>query len=151
MAFLSNGQIDTLVARVRTAVTNLYDTTPLSKIQTESLKDPGVKENVWVAKSHFPAAIDEDKDVRQLIASAVTLLGRGDEEFKSPQPSIVIAEWVGHRQRNEAIQGNGQSVISEQAKYTNLMQDVKSNTTIVYVFGGAFLYDIYNSYTIIHF
>ena len=111
---------------------------PLSVIQQQSVRDRGVKESVWVAKDIFLAPAEEDNDARHFISSAITTLGRGNEVFKFPETSNVAVEWVGNH-----TSGNNSTVvtteIAEKDKFVNLMKDIKTQTTILYVFGGGYL------------
>lgn len=94
-----------------------------------------------MTKGTFSAPAERENDVRQLISRAVVMLGRGDKKFKLPQTSNVVVEWVGHWPRSSTSNTDPQPAISEQEKFVILMRDPKTDTTIVYLFGGAFLYE----------
>lgn len=98
------------------------------------LSDPGVKGNIWVSKTAFPAPPEDD--IRKLVLSAIKTLGEGGEEYDTPSLEPVTGEWVGYRAGVSA--GTPEPSISEQEKYTSLLKEVESDVTVLYFHGGSY-------------
>lgn len=143
MALLGPDQISELLQKTRTVVYETYASNTLSVVQQRSLRDPGIKNlPIWVAEDRFQA-LPEGNDARQLILDAIASLGRGDEKFTCPETLDVNVEWVGHRLKTRDITAGAPGkcplpATSERDKFDNLMQDVKAQTTILFVHGGNF-------------
>ncbi len=106
---------------------------PLSKIQHLSLKDPGVKGPLWISRVTMPAPED---DVRQALFRAIDGLKEGAETYTVPELKSVEAEWTGYRANVSA--NAPEPSITEGEKYLNLMKEVSSSVTVLYLHGGAF-------------
>lgn len=136
MASLNSHQITALVEKIRSALSRLYQDTPLSTIQVRSLRQSGIKGPVWVSHAVFPAPEAEDGDICNLVDSAIRFLGRGDEQYTIPTISDVKVEWTGHRpdaSSNEVLHPT-----TEKEKFQTINKHVQNQTTIVYVYGGSF-------------
>ena len=110
---------------------------PISKLQHLTLRDPGVKGRIWISKVILPKP-DED-DLRQSLFKAIEgLKGPGDSPggFKEPELLPVEAEWTGYRAG--ATKQSSALKIPEEQKYKELMREVSSPTTVLYLHGGAF-------------
>jgi acetyl esterase/lipase len=107
---------------------------PLGQVQNWGLKDPGIKGPLWISKVTMPiagAALVKDALIR-----AIKELGDGKEEYNVPELKDVEAEWTGYRSGVEKKAPRPD--ISEEEHYTRLMQEVKSDVTILYFHGGAY-------------
>ncbi|KAF2431267.1 acetyl-hydrolase, partial [Tothia fuscella] len=107
---------------------------PLSKTQKVSLRDPGVKANMWVSKVTMPKP--EEDDIRQALFKSIDELKEGDEVYTQPELVSVEAEWQGFR--DQAGKEGSDTSLSESEKYENMMKEVKSKATILYLHGGAY-------------
>ncbi|KAF4629470.1 hypothetical protein G7Y89_g8673 [Cudoniella acicularis] len=110
---------------------------PVSKVQHMSIKDPGIKGKIWVAKVTMPTP--EEDDVRQALFKAIEGLKEPEEAeggFTLPELLPVEAEWTGNRAG--AAKHSAELKIPEQQKYTEMMREVYSPTTILYFHGGAY-------------
>ena len=136
MASLNSHQITALVEKVRSALSRIYQDTPLSTIQERSLRDPGIKGPVWISHAEFPAPEPEESDIRYFVDSAIRLLGRGDEQYTIPTVSDVKVEWTGHRPN--ASSEEALHTTTEKEKLKDINEHVKNQITIVYVYGGSF-------------
>lgn len=110
-------------------------TSSITKQQNFSLKDPGVKGQIWVSTVTLP---DPGDDIRQLLFKAVDQMGEtGQETYTKPALEPVEAEWTGYR----AGVGKDEPVplgLSETDKFNKMMEEVKSDVTILYFHGGAY-------------
>ena len=80
-------------------------------------------------------------DIRQALERAIEELGNGSETYKMPQLKDVEAEWTGHR---SGVDKNAPRLeLSEKEQYTRLINDPHhtSDETILYLHGGAYVYD----------
>lgn len=110
---------------------------PVSKVQKMSLKDPGIKGRMWISKVTMPKP--EEDDIRQAVFKAIEGLkepGEAAGGYKEPALLPVEAEWTGYRAG--ATKQSVELKISESQKYTEMMREVSSPTTVLYFHGGAY-------------
>lgn len=112
---------------------------PIGKVQAMTLKDPGVKGKIWVAKAKF-AAPPED-DARQLVFKAVEDMKVGDAPLSYTQPQAIDVpfEWTGYRPGagpEEPLPAG----TSEEERYKRMMAEPTrtSAATLLYFHGGAY-------------
>jgi hypothetical protein len=91
---------------------------------------------MWVSRVTFLAA--GDNDLLRVMVNSISSLAdcNGHNNYSSPQIAQVRAEWVGWR--HGVSDKEPEPSLSEREKYTALMEDVSSPTTILYAFGGSF-------------
>jgi acetyl esterase/lipase len=109
---------------------------PISKTQHISLKDPGIKGKIWVSKVTMPKPGDDS--IRQALFKAIESLKEADAGpggYKEPELLPVEAEWTGYRAG--ATKTSPELRISEEQKYTELMNEVTSPATVLYFHGGG--------------
>ena len=112
---------------------------PIGKMQQGSLKDPGIKGKMWISKVTLPKPEDKEGFTpRDAVELAIKELGDGSETYTLPEMAAVEAEWTGYRTGvdSKAPRPN----ISEEEQYKKLMSEVKSDLTILYFHGGAYLF-----------
>jgi acetyl esterase/lipase len=107
---------------------------PMSRSQKISCRDPGIKGRLWVSKVTIPAP--PETDAIDLIISAIKSVGDGSESLDTPSIAPVEAEWTGTRPGVAASEPRPSLPESEQ--YTSLMKEVTSDVTILYFHGGAY-------------
>lgn len=114
---------------------------PLSQLQRMSLKAPEVKGRIWVSRIMMEKP--QEDDVRQKLFKAIEGLreeGDGDgaagRGFTEPELRDVEAEWVGYRAG--ATKASVELRIPEKQKYEEMMKEVESPTTVLYLHGGAY-------------
>lgn len=107
---------------------------PLSRQQAGSKKDPGIKGKMWVSKITLPAP--DAADVRDILCQAIEdMRETGRETFTTPPTLPVEGEWIGYRV--DATARSARPDFPEELHYKYLMTDAKSDTTILYMHGGA--------------
>ncbi|KAF3929960.1 Esterase [Arthrobotrys entomopaga] len=107
---------------------------PISKSQHISLKDPGIKGRMWIAKVPVPAPTGPE--TRQYVIDAIDSLVEGDKfDWAKPELSAVSGEWTGYRAN--VAKDAPQLDISEEEKYKKMMEEVTSPVTVYYIHGGA--------------
>jgi acetyl esterase/lipase len=126
-----NVKTETAVAMLRSI---LDVKKPLGQVQKWGLKDPGIRGAMWISKSTMP--VTEGAAVRDALVRAIRELGNGNEEYTMPELKDVEGEWTGYR--SGAEKKTPRPDLSEQEQYTHLMQEVKSDVTILYFHGGAY-------------
>ena len=110
-------------------------TSPISKVQRLTTKDPGIKGNIWVSKISLD--VPKEDDVRQLLFKAINDMGTSDELWTEPDNRPLEAEWNGYR-AHVADPKTFQSIDrDEKLEYANLMKEVTSKVTLLYFHGGA--------------
>lgn len=111
----------------------------IGKLQKGSLKDPGIKGKMWISKVTMPKVEDsEGLTARDASAMAIKELGDGSETYTVPEVAAVEAEWTGYR---GGVDGNAlRPDLPEEEQYKQLMSEVKSDVTILYFHGGAYLF-----------
>lgn len=109
-------------------------TSSITQQQNFSLKDPGIKGEMWVSSVMLPTPED---DIRQLLFQMITDMSDGEESYTKPSLEPVEAEWTGYRSgvSSDATVPQG---LSEADKYRNMMGEVSSDVTILYFHGGAY-------------
>lgn len=136
MATLSDAQIAKAVGKVRSTLTRMYATTPLSAIQKQSLqRKSDIEGPVVFSQDEFAAPRPEAGDVRCLVDKAIRSLGRGDERYTIPELSNIKVEWTGSCPRPNR-EGFLTSPPAEKLKH--IIESAHNSTTIVYVYGGSF-------------
>lgn len=128
---------DLRTALIVTVIRELTCNSPPSTIsqqQSMFLRDSGVKGNIWVSKTTFPAPPDDA--VRVLLFSAIKALEEGGEQYATPTIEPVGGEWVGYR---PGVSSNTpEPLIPEPEKYENLVKDIEADVTLLYFHGGSY-------------
>ena len=106
---------------------------PISKQQRTSLRDPGIKGNMWISKITLPAP--EEDDVLTILNQAVDDLKKPGEIYTPAVMAAVEAEWTGYRANVDSHRQRPD--LSERQHYSKLMSEVKSDATLLYFHGGA--------------
>ena len=136
MASLNSHQITSLVEKVRSALSRIYQDTPISAIQGRSLRQPGTKGPFWVSHAKLLAPEPEESDICYLVDSAIRLLGRGEKQYTIPTIPDVEVEWMDPRPDASSV--DVLHTDTEEEKFKDINGHVKNKITIVYVFGGSF-------------
>lgn len=83
----------------------------------------------------MPEPVEED--VRKVLVEAIEAMKEGGEVYAVPDILPVEAEWTGWRE------GVGKERerpdLTEEQHYERLMKEVKSDVTVLYFHGGAYL------------
>ena len=106
----------------------------ISAQQKALSQDTKARGSVWVSRVRFPPP--PEHDVSQVLIQAIKGLGTGDEKFTAPGLEPVRGEWVGHRKHVD--RKSVEPDIREEEKYTALMAEVSTTTTVLFVHGGNF-------------
>ncbi len=129
-----------LDAKVETAVKKMrafFAQSPMpsvSTLQQNSLRERSVREPVWISRVSLPCPEDAVRTV--LYRGIKTLSSDGWETLKLPSLVPVEVEWVGYKKDADAKLLEAH--MPEKEKYLNLMKEVTSNVTLLYVHGGGF-------------
>jgi len=110
----------------------------ISKVQSTTLKDPGIKGKMWVAKATIKAPKQADESVRDAVFEAIDAMKDGEVRYTKPELVDTEVEWTGFRPNagpEEAL-----PEVSEGEKYKRMMAEPTrtSGTTILYFHGGAY-------------
>lgn len=107
---------------------------PLSVWQLQSTKERPAVGPVWVSRVTFSPSEDA---IRQALFTGIRGLGKGGlQTFTPPRLAPVRAEWTGYRKGVSAT--SPEPDITETQKYHNLMEEVSSDVTILFVHGGGY-------------
>lgn len=110
----------------------------VSRLQRFSMKDPGIKGNMWISKVSLAAPPEED--IRKALVKAIEAMKEVDSPaggYKIPNLSPVEGcEWTGYR-AGATKKSPEPPHLSEEEKYAKLMEEVTEPTTILYFHGGA--------------
>ncbi|KAL8971604.1 MAG: hypothetical protein Q9183_000973 [Haloplaca sp. 2 TL-2023] len=123
-----------ITVRIIRSLLDSPDPTPISKQQRWSLKDPGIKGKMWIAK--VTLARPEEDDVRDILVEAVESLKEQDGIYTTPPILPVEAEWTGYRAN--VRDDRPRLDLPEAQHYEKLMSEVRSPVTVLYFHGGAF-------------
>ncbi|KAJ9660222.1 hypothetical protein H2198_002728 [Neophaeococcomyces mojaviensis] len=107
---------------------------PVGQLQAPTLRDPGIKGQMWIATAKCPAP---DSHVRDAVVSGIRELGNGTETFDLPDIADVEGEWTGYRGGVDKKAPRPQ-LSSEREHYEHLMKETTSPVTILYFHGGAY-------------
>ncbi|KAA8566775.1 hypothetical protein EYC84_009875 [Monilinia fructicola] len=108
----------------------------ISQTQAATLRDPGIKGKLWISKVTLPTPAEDD--IRQKLFHAIEDMkpdGAPEHAFEEPDLMPVEAEWTGHRAG--ATKDSKRLHIPEPQQYTEMMKEVNTPTTILYLHGGA--------------
>ncbi|GAB7351409.1 hypothetical protein MBLNU459_g2082t1 [Dothideomycetes sp. NU459] len=118
------------------AIMNGDTPTTIGKVQAQTLKDPGIKGKMWIAKATIPAP--QDESLTTATFQAIKEMGDGTESYTEPSLAEVDVEWTGFRPNA----GSEETLpdITEAEKYKRLMGESTrtSKTTVLYFHGGAY-------------
>ncbi|KAF3483795.1 lipase/esterase [Arthroderma uncinatum] len=123
--------MELLVAFVRSFLT-FEDS--VSKMAEVRLTDSTIKGYMWISNVTMPKPAEDD--VLEALVKAIGYRNEGTETFDVPDVQAVEAEWTGYRKG--AKEDTPIPDISEEAKFSRLMEDVDEDMTIFYVHGGAY-------------
>ena len=106
----------------------------ISTLQQNSLRERSVPGPVWVSRVSLPCPEDAVRPV--LYRGIKSLSSDGWETLKLPSLVPIEVEWVGYKKGvySKSLEAH----MSEKEKYLNLMKEVTSNVTLLYVHGGGF-------------
>lgn len=120
---------------------------PMSITHTQKIsnRDPGIKGRIWIAKYTAPAP--PESSIRDVVIQAVESMRNSNNDDGSPPPlplkdvtwadmAPVEAEWTGYRKN--ATTSSRLPEILELEKYGEMMREVTSPTTVLYLHGGAY-------------
>ncbi|MCJ1293585.1 hypothetical protein MMC34_005140, partial [Xylographa carneopallida] len=126
-------QISERVALIRRVMMNGTSST-VSARQNATTHGPGVRGAVWVSRITYSKP--PETDISESVRKAIDLLGDGTERYRMPEVGELEAQWVGWRPGvdKNTLESSG----NDSKKYNCLMREVKSDLTILYVYGGAF-------------
>lgn len=128
---------------LRTAliVTTLRDilsgtTSSVTRAQSFLMKAPPVSGPIWVSRVTIPTPPEDN--LRQLLFTVIDQLKESnDESYAKPKTLPVTAEWNGFR-NGVSLREPEPSDMGEAEKYKNLISQVESDVTVLYIHGGAF-------------
>ena len=106
----------------------------LEKAQRSTLRDPGIKGELWVSKVEVPPP--QEDETRETLFQAIDDLKEESQTYIKPSYVPVGAEWTGYRAN--AQKDSSLPSISEEEKYKSLVSETKSSVTILYFHGGAY-------------
>ncbi|KAH9832374.1 alpha/beta hydrolase fold, partial [Teratosphaeria destructans] len=112
---------------------------PIGKVQGRTLKDPGIKGKMWVAKDTIKAPKPDDEGLREAVFRAIEDMKVGGEvSYTKPALVDTEVEWTGSRPN--AGKDEPLPKISEGEKYKRLLAEPTrtSDTVILYFHGGAY-------------
>ncbi|EMC92694.1 hypothetical protein BAUCODRAFT_46535, partial [Baudoinia panamericana UAMH 10762] len=111
---------------------------PVGKVQAQTLKDPGVKGKIWVARATIKAPKSEDESLRDAVFKAIDDMKESEVQYTKPELVDTEVEWTGFREN--AGKDEPLPQISEEEKYKRMMAEPtrKSDTTLLYFHGGAY-------------
>ncbi|KAK1088897.1 hypothetical protein LTR33_000328 [Friedmanniomyces endolithicus] len=111
---------------------------PISKVQASTLKDPGIKGKIWVAKATVAAPKPADESLREAVFRAIDEMKGAEVQYTKPDLVDTEVEWTGFRP--DAGKDEPLPDISEKGKYERLMSEPTrtSGTTLLYFHGGAY-------------
>lgn len=111
--------------------------TSISETQKLTLRDPGIKGRIWVSK--YAAPPPPETGAKDALLAAIHHL-KPTTDIAIPSRSLdvlpVESEWTGYRA--DAQPNSTLPLISEKAKYDELLKECSSPTTILYFHGGAY-------------
>lgn len=106
--------------------------------------DPGIKGRIWIAKYTAPAPPDAAR-LRDVVVAAVEAMRPAALDGSPPPPLRdvawpdavpVEAEWTGYRRG--ASSSSRLPLLDEPDRYREMMREVKSPLTVLYLHGGAY-------------
>ncbi|KAI7552179.1 hypothetical protein KC331_g2060 [Hortaea werneckii] len=117
---------------------NGREPSPIGKVQATTLKDPGVKGKIWVARATVKAPVPQEEDLRETVFKAIDDMKDGEVSYVKPELVDTEVEWTGFRPG--ATKDEPLPSISEEEKYKQMHAEPtrKSDTTILYFHGGAY-------------
>lgn len=113
-------------------------TASVLQTQAASLRDNGIPAGTWISK--YTSPVPPESGAVDAVMAGVRGMVRLDPEAmkrtRTPEYIPVEAEWTAYRPSE--TRGEGLPDISEKEKYSEMMQDVKDETTVLYLHGGGY-------------
>lgn len=134
MARHSRNAIAAMVGKARDAIFKKANSTPLSIRQKASLEENSAGGPWCVSHTSFPAPLEEEHDAAVVLMEAIESLDQGANTCSTPSMEDVKGEWLAYRGDGGPLQ-----TASEQAKYEWISDQTRSQPTIFYIQGGAFV------------
>lgn len=110
----------------------------ISAQQAATLKVAPVKGPVWV--SEFLTSSPKDDSSRDLLLSLIDAANKNDIRYDRPASEPLHLQWTGYR--SDAGKDTPQPLLSEEKKYQKLIGETKCPLTILYIYGGSFVFVI---------
>ncbi|KAK3110405.1 hypothetical protein LTR53_015338 [Teratosphaeriaceae sp. CCFEE 6253] len=110
----------------------------IERVQGQTLKDSGIKGQMWVAKATVAAPSPADESLREAVFKAIADMSEGEVQYTRPELANTEVEWTGFRP--SAGKDEPLPDISEADKFKGLMDELSrtSRTTLLYFHGGAY-------------
>ncbi|KAB8289540.1 hypothetical protein EYC80_010698 [Monilinia laxa] len=108
----------------------------ISQTQAATLRDPGIKGKLWISKVTLSTPTEDD--IRQKLFHAIEDMkpdGTPKHAFEEPDLLPIEAEWTGYRAG--ATKDSKRLHIPEAQQYTEMMKEVHTPTTVIYMHGGV--------------
>lgn len=125
-----------ITVRILDIIINELPPDTLLNTQSRTLKDPGIRGNIWISKVKLPSPPEDS--IRQVLFNTIESLKKPEEAsggYTEPELLPVEGEWTGYRA--DASAKTQEMKISEEEKYEKMMSEVTSKITILYIHGGA--------------
>lgn len=106
----------------------------ISTLQQNSLREKPAPNSAWISRITLPSPEDTVRTVLFQTIQALSSDGLVTPELPSLVP--IEAEWTGYR--GAIIAATSEDPLSEKDNYINLMKEITSNLTLLYVHGGGF-------------
>ncbi|TGO42799.1 hypothetical protein BHYA_0005g00640 [Botrytis hyacinthi] len=111
--------------------------TSISVQQAATTRNLPVKGPVWVSKFTTPSPSHNDNS-RELLLGLIDEANTHNINYDRPNSEPLSCEWTGYREGVEA--GTPEPLLSENEKYQKLVEGTKSPLTVLYLYGGSFVY-----------
>ena len=113
----------------------------VTKAQSQTTKDPGIKGKLWIATEKIPAPAEDEEGIREAVFRAIEDMKAADAgvlNYTKPGLEDIEVEWTGFRP--DAGKDEPLPDISEEEMYKKMMAEPSrtSSTTILYFHGGAY-------------
>ena len=136
MDFENVAHLKTAVQKMRAEYLKRAGGLTITQKQEETTKDVPIKGPVWISKFEVPASSDDDS--RELLLQLIDQINEKNIRYDCPLSASLRFEWVGFRK--DASRNMPEPLISEQKKFHKLLSETTSPLTILYVYGGTFVY-----------
>ena len=120
------------IETVRQKRYNVYHKS-ISKQQAPFLKDGPARGPMWISRVTLSG--NGGHVIVQAIEGVIRVLGNGSETYDVPTCLDVKAEWVGYR--SGVDRSTQEPNIPEKEKYDHLVNEVESDSVMLYAHGGG--------------
>lgn len=144
MDFQNSQHLVAAAQKIRRQYTKNAFSAPLSVKQQETIRNDPVIGPLWVSKFSLPSPTDDTS--REALLQLVDEGNVHQVRYDRPVSARLNFEWVGYR--SNVKPDTPEPLITEKEKFEMLRAETRGPMTILYIYGGTFVYGLHPPFDI---